>query len=360
MTTKRIPVEIPDFPRTVHIGVTNLCNHDCVFCPRTELPETRYQRMSMDLFTSITEQLSDRAEEVERIALTGWGEPSIDAKLLERLRLLKKKVPGIHVYMFTNGMGLESETAETILKEELLDRVNVSIDGGDRQSVATCVGHDCYDVKRQNVTRFVKKRDDLNADVSVEVNMVTTPYNLTTVSSFVDQWKETADYCYPKPMLNEGGNLFKLHKSDKPSNHDRHVPCSWLTEKLWIAEDGAVNLCVFDTFQEHDFGNVRERSIEEIWHSEAFEQVRKAFFGGEWGALPLCRDCCVASPTYSDEEYMSDFYEATRGIVVEGDCERFESLDRAAVARLIKRRNKLLEAENAKEAYDTCKIGATE
>lgn len=60
--------------------------------------------------------------------------------------------------------------------------------------------------------------------------------------------------------------------------------CGWASEFLRIAPNGDVELC-FGL----NFGNVREKSLAEIWNSESYKRLRLLLHRGIW---PGCSRCC--------------------------------------------------------------------
>ncbi|WP_458119538.1 radical SAM protein [Paenibacillus sp. Z6-24] len=65
--------------------------------------------------------------------------------------------------------------------------------------------------------------------------------------------------------------------------------CLALTSRTDIIPDGSVMPCKF--FAEFTAGNLKEKSLKEIWDSEEYEQIRKTI--NEGGLTPACSKCSV-------------------------------------------------------------------
>ena len=52
-------------------------------------------------------------------------------------------------------------------------------------------------------------------------------------------------------------------------------PCSDLWRRMFIWWDGKVNPCEIDFFSKLEVGNVRNKSLSEVWNSELYKKYRK-------------------------------------------------------------------------------------
>lgn len=93
-------------PETVHVDVTNACNLDCVTCwnyaPGLAAPksvEWKRRRIDPALFTRVLAEVA--ATGVERLVLSGGGEPFSHPQLPDFLRQVKAR--GLRVTLITNG-----------------------------------------------------------------------------------------------------------------------------------------------------------------------------------------------------------------------------------------------------------------
>ena len=108
----------------LYIEPTTACNLDCAMCVRREWREPT-GRMTLATFAALMEQ--ERAFPAPPVIhLSGYGEPMCHADFLDLVRLAK--ATGARVEMTTNAMLLDKAKAEALVELEL-DRLNVSIDG---------------------------------------------------------------------------------------------------------------------------------------------------------------------------------------------------------------------------------------
>jgi radical SAM protein with 4Fe4S-binding SPASM domain len=55
--------------------------------------------------------------------------------------------------------------------------------------------------------------------------------------------------------------------------------------------DGAIGLCCTDYDAEMNFGNIKDKTIKEIWLGELMQKIRKLHEQSRWEEVPLCLKC---------------------------------------------------------------------
>ncbi|HBB02645.1 MAG: Radical SAM domain protein [Candidatus Peregrinibacteria bacterium GW2011_GWF2_38_29] len=117
---KKIFYVIPKTPMKVQFEITNACNLACPMCPRTTL-KTGEAHMDYDLYLRILKKLKG----VQRIYLTGWGEPLVYPQIFNAIKEAKKR--GHFVSITTNGIILTEEIQKKLIRTGI-DQVVFSVD----------------------------------------------------------------------------------------------------------------------------------------------------------------------------------------------------------------------------------------
>lgn len=117
---KKIFYIVPQVPMKAQFEITNACNLACPMCPRTTL-KTGEAHMDYDLYLKILNKLKG----VQRIYLTGWGEPLVYPQIFDAIKEAKKR--GHFVSITTNGIILNEETQKKLIKSGI-DQVVFSVD----------------------------------------------------------------------------------------------------------------------------------------------------------------------------------------------------------------------------------------
>ncbi len=125
-------------PLCVYLEVTNRCNLLCETCPRTFEALEPPADMTMELFTSIVDQLPG----LKRAVLHGVGEPMLVRELPDMIRYLKAR--GVHVLFNTNGTLLREKRFRELI-DAGLDELRVSLDAADAATYAEVRGKPFFD-----------------------------------------------------------------------------------------------------------------------------------------------------------------------------------------------------------------------
>lgn len=273
----------PDFPDHVYVELTNICNARCTICATPAMKRPR-AIMDRDLFRRIVEECGRK--QARKLLPFLHGESLLVPGVLDYFRDARRLAPDTHVNLTTNGSKLTPEISEELLREELIGSLIVSIDGGDKETFeAVRLGLD-YDVVRANVLHFLRRRNELGKQhLKVSIAMVTVDENKATRQKLRQVWAE-ADEVRFSVYFNWGGELENEGRTPNKINF-----CERLYHYITILADGRVAMCCFDSEAAYAVGDVRTHSIEEIWHSEAFNEKRRWLYEKNFDQLPICGQC---------------------------------------------------------------------
>jgi radical SAM protein with 4Fe4S-binding SPASM domain len=280
------------FPSEVWIENTNVCNAHCVMCPR-DSHTRKLGFMDFSLYEKLIKEISSYKESVERVHLHNYGEPLLDKKLPERIKLAKKY--GIkHLYLVTNASLLPSELSEKIITAGL-DEFKVSFYGTDKKTYnETMKGLD-FDRTIQNIKDFFVIRKEKNAlKPRVIIQYLPQTSNRFAIKSFTDIFE---------PIINkdigDSLNIFSLHnygggkdfheiKEEKACNI-----CGYPWRTMVILHDGRVVICCIDFNGIQVVGDVNKNTIEEIWNGETYRKIREDFKRLKYENYPTCMQCDI-------------------------------------------------------------------
>ncbi len=308
----------PDPPREAHVELTTSCNLNCEFCYRQSWSE-RIGFMSDELFDRVLRELSDVG--VEDLWFSGWGEPTIHPRFEQ---FAVKAAKDFELGMITNGTTL-------LRKADVISRhfswVFVSVDVTDPEIYRRIrVGSSFHVVERG--IRELASRDGVELWIS-------TVLLKSTVNKLPNLIEWAADVGARGVLLS---NLIATHPSIAHEQiHDKVQPdgiskimekvrtlsmlhhvrviepffyykterrCPFIEERAFaITFDGKVVPCLFTL---HDyrawidgkevevkqlaFGDLKERSLREIWWSPEYLSFRAKVRIADF---PSCNDCLL-------------------------------------------------------------------
>jgi MoaA/NifB/PqqE/SkfB family radical SAM enzyme len=162
--------------REINFATANICNADCVFCPRSfvKVPVSdRYMPVSLAerVLSEATSESFQRIHPVRHCVLSENGEPFLNPDILDILRATRRA--GMGISLFSNFALIGEAIAEAVLSEGLVDAIHVNIDGATEESYRA-VKRLSLDVVSRNLARFLSIRDAMKSPVRVCIHVM--PY----------------------------------------------------------------------------------------------------------------------------------------------------------------------------------------
>src|SRR3989338_746161 len=289
MTENVKPVHILD------LELTNYCNADCVFCPRDSLGR-QTGLMSRETLDAIIENID--GFDFRSINLSGFGEPLLNKKIWEFVRLIKSSNDSPLV-LVTNG-ALMHEDAARFIFDTCIDEVRVSYNGSSEEIYNAMMKRLDYHATTANVLGLIRTKGARQKPV-VSINTVATDYNTRDLNNLINFWTEHgADKIVVHQCHNRGGYLPDMNirediirevvqgeRADiKPQiqQFPTEINCKLYNEQIFVAWNGKVLLCCNDLEGGYVLADITSQNIKEILHIK-----------GQYKDLPampaLCQDC---------------------------------------------------------------------
>jgi MoaA/NifB/PqqE/SkfB family radical SAM enzyme len=322
-------VEVP--LQRVHIELTNVCNFNCAFCPKTEMKRP-YGFMETDLAKRIISEIGSEGI-CEKIAFHVMGEPTLHPDFFDILdHALNEDVP---VGLTTNGAALGGTIGKRLINYNL-HQIDVSLQTPDEKSFklrkAGSLSYEDYQggilgffssymsTKRDTIfkfrflnTRFRKKSmesrtgpirvisstEELRATFASWAgkiyDILDTPdevrrkamKRINTLSAYKWNVVEISPRVYFETyVLNDWGSAF-----DDKGIYDAWAGyCFGMRDHFSILYNGDVVLCCIDYDGNTALGNLHDRSLKEVLSSEELGRIIEGF--KKYRVIhPHCRRC---------------------------------------------------------------------
>jgi len=296
--------ETPYFPPVVYIEPTNVCNCNCVICPRRNMDRAS-GFMSMDLFRSIIDQV--RALGPSEIRLFNFGEPLLHPQLGEMIRYTR--AAGLPVQFQTNGLMLNNETIPWLL-DTGLDYIGVSVNGLTSAEYEMIRPGFRFTALRENVQRLQQMARDagrpLHIHVNAQIMKADKDRRSKDIGIFLATWAGLADSMSVSGMslydgieIPQNGKLQTANLRALKRRPDAEVHCTEPFDRLVIKWDGRATACCADYDARFTAGHIGSQSLSSIWNSREMWRLRMAVRLGRYAEMPMCRDC----PMFYSEEF---------------------------------------------------------
>ena len=165
-------------PVTIDMGLTKFCNTACIYCIGvTQGGFTKGQMIEPDALMRFIEDCGRL--DVKGIAFIGDGEPTLNPAMYDAVVLAKKI--GIDIGIGTNGLKIDMNRAEDILRDATYVRINLS--AGSREGFAKIhqSSPDNFDMLLEKIKTMVKIRKKNDYKCTIGIQMVLIPENFNEI-----------------------------------------------------------------------------------------------------------------------------------------------------------------------------------
>lgn len=272
-------------PRTVNIESTSHCNAKCLTCPHPDHQRIR-GIMDDDLYLKVVDECIELG--VTKIHLQNFGEPLIDRKLPEKIKMAKDR--GIQTVKIISNASALTEAKSRQLIEAGLDEIKVSFDGLSKDVFETVRVGLKYEKIVANLEGLIRIRSEMGeSNPKIQLMFVSIEANEFEEKGFVDRWHGVVDRVDVTRAHNWGGND-QVAGASEPKRQTG-FQCMRLWQTFTVLWDGRVSICCVDYEGSEILGDLRRDTMREIWHGERLAQIRDWHTSGEFGKVPICANC---------------------------------------------------------------------
>lgn len=302
--------KIPKFTQ-IRLETTNNCGYKCFMCPRQKMTR-KIGKMSMDDLSFVLDCLDFIKYELD-FHLHGYGEALICDDLPERCELITTRKTNFTPLIYTTlGYGKSDEWFERLFAKGL-GKVVVSLYGYDKETYKSVHGVDRFDLVKHNLELLVKLQSKYGFKLSVCLDDFKNKYPLPRWYTFKKLNKLRQDfknYLFGLGITDITGQI--LHDFgdgfSNLGNLTKTVPCSICygnrRQHLSISWDLNIHPCAYDYDCSVIWGNLREKSLQEIYASEEHLDFIKSFFKLNDKSYQICqKDSCFPNEGQHEAEY---------------------------------------------------------
>jgi radical SAM protein with 4Fe4S-binding SPASM domain len=291
-------------PVIYNIETTNACNMRCKMCPRTTMMTRPIETMDMQIYKEVVDQIRpftheewkkwedfvgknyniSRNEMSENhfflyiipkvIVLHGYGDPLLDKKMPQRIRLLSEK--GIPSYFSCNPANIDIERTIEMF-ENGLGYIKYSIES------VNDVRHKKIRGEASNFTesyRKILKLLDIKEKKSYKTTIVITMLNLHEIDQqeefikLCDFFKGSDVYIYLK---SQDQQWYQGKNKGTQSIHWLEF-CQFPWSSMTVKSNGEAAMCVEDFNNEIILGDVKRETLYDIWNGDKYNKFREDHF----------------------------------------------------------------------------------
>ena len=303
------------YPIELEVGLTNACNHRCIFCA---VDYTGYKPVMLEtqLFLNRIDEFAQKG--IRSIIYAGEGEPLLHKNAVDIINYTKKR--GIDVAMSTNGVLLTKEASKECLASLTWMRFSTAaITDRAYEQIHQCKAGDLQ-IVLENMQEAVRVKKDQHASVTIGVQMLLLPENKQEVVQMACILKEIGvDYFTVKPFSRhpQSGNIlqvdyhemmdvekelkeletdtykiyFRAHSMNKLACKREYTQCLALPFMVYVDAKGNLWPCiVFMGKEEWSYGNLYKETFAGIWEGERRKKLIQIL--AQMDLEKNCRELC--------------------------------------------------------------------
>ena len=267
-----------------YLEITNICNLDCLFCPKTDRAK---RKLSLEEFDLLTNRLQGK---IKFLYFHLMGEPLLHPTLPQFITMARCK--GFIPVITTNGT-LLSRAHDVIAS--LPHKVQISL-------------HSHEGNGKDNPEQYIKEVMEFTARAAeAGIVVVLRLWNQGGYESQNDLLHELIAEYFPRPwderyygwrvaknVYLEYARIFEWPDGEREENGEKEAFCYALRNQIGVLVDGSVVPCCLDHNGTITLGNLFEQELDEILSSPRARAIYDGFTRHE-AVEPLCKRCGYAA-----------------------------------------------------------------
>lgn len=264
----------------VRIETSTLCNHKCLFCPHPTTFSRKQEIMSLDLFKLLLGKTHSEAPYITDCTVSGFGEIFTDPGIIDKIEYAHKK--GYVIHVLTNGSLVTNAAIKSLVNMKVSD-IRFSLHAVYAKTYARITGAGDFSSTIDILDYALANRDATKIIITMDV----IDENRHEVNAMIAEYKDRADLIEiwkPHNWVNE----MKYRAGDRVKQTCGRP----FNGPLQVQVDGTVNMCCFDSNGVTTIGDLKTQTLDEIFSTEAYLNIRKHHEAGSIGASDLiCKHC---------------------------------------------------------------------
>jgi len=307
-------------PFTVYIEVTRYCNIKCFYCLQSTRDDSNGamrklglspMHMDFNMYKEAINQLSTFPKGIKRIVFSGLGEPLMNPRLPEMVKIAVDSGICDRVEMITNGILLRPSVSDSLVNAGITN-INVSIQGVTDEQYKEICGKD---IKLQSLIDNLSYLYNNKKDTTIYIKAIDATLNgKEQEEKFYELFGNIADRIYIEHLV-----VMQQQMDDLKSivDNTRNFYNEEITSDRDVCAQAFYFLqigCELDTFpcpvpglpRKLSMGNMKDNTFLEIWNGSKRKQMLRTMLEFRRNTIPECKDCtsfkCINNPLENLDE----------------------------------------------------------
>ena len=273
----------PDFPQTVLVELSNVCNHRCVFCAYSKM--TRKGKM---LGLPLVERLLQEAYALgaREVGFYSGAEPFTSPDLEACIRL-SKSMGYRYIFISTNA-SLATEPRLTACLDAGLDSLKFSINAGDRETYYRIHGRDDFDTVIERVKFCAAYRKRIGSGVYLAVSCVVIDHAIGSNTGARERLNALLGGVVDEVIFYDANN--QNCQMIGLAGAGITAPCPLPFMQCHISAEGYLRMCCSDYQNYLSLVDLNRVPLAEAWNAKIFQEMRQRHLDNTLEGT-LCYNC---------------------------------------------------------------------
>ena len=299
-----------EFPLYLQVELHQICNLRCPMCsigiPNANEKYVNESRMDWNIFEKII--LEGEKYGCPSLNPQGVNEPLLEQNLENHIKFASKH--GFFDIMMNTNATLLSEERSRKLLDSGLSRIRFSIDAATKETYEKIRVGAKFDTVIKNIERFIQMRNETKNKLPViGVNLVKMSTNEHEIEAFIEKWEDSVDFIaiqeFMPPELDSDYSYFYPSNSEYREDMKKEFKCQQPWQRFYIHNTGQVCPCCAFFNSELSVGNVKDKTIYEMWNSPRMKDLRNIHKKGEFWKDEWCKKCVMGTCGINESDVMN-------------------------------------------------------
>lgn len=262
----------PTVPKNALIELSNLCNHECIFCANSKMTRKRGE-INQKFLYDILKKMFDLG--VREVGFYATGEPFMNKHIFEYIKKAKE-IGFEYIYITTNGALLNNEMIIRAI-DAGLDSIKFSINAGTEKTYKIIHGKDDFNKVIENVKFISNYRTTMNYNFKIYVSYVIVPQNESEKKLIEYLLGNLVDDIVFMNARNQGGLMYEINENlvlEGEKYKRKMAPCSLPFNSMHITYEGYLTACCIDFQNYLVVADLNKQELKEAWLNEEFINLR--------------------------------------------------------------------------------------
>lgn len=292
---------VETLPLHVEVQTNSLCHGTCLFCPYSTTSKSLPQgEMEWELYKKIVDECTTFST-LELFTTTLQNEPLMNKNIFKEIAYFKEKNKGRTSFtVVTNGYLLNDQIL-TGLIEAGVDYLAISINAFTKEIYEVQMPGFKFERIIENIENLLSKN---LGKMRVWLRILQTSMNESEIPDAIIDWRKRGLRVEIIPHISNRGGAVEIaglrprHQIKRKKIWDALIAhyskcCIFPLRQMCILFNGDVIVCCHDWQRLMVLGNVKEKSLREIWNSEESKRVKRLILERQYSDIPACKDCSV-------------------------------------------------------------------